>query len=83
MRNCGHCGTLAHGAKGLARAALGIGRVSPSLKDVRLKICMTCEFGGGGSGWTRKWFCRKCGCLLLAKAGDERESCPQGKWPNP
>lgn len=81
--SCGGCGKnrIAHGAVGLARAALGIGRAAKSLKDQRLKVCMTCEHGGGGEGWTRKWFCRQCRCLRLAKAGDRREQCPAGRWP--
>lgn len=28
----------------------------------------------------RKDFCTDCGCELKAKASEELESCPQGKW---
>lgn len=83
---CNTCGGIVHGAVGIVRAVVGIGRVEPSLKETRLRICLGHPTGGPDAiprCERNTWgvFCAECGCVIAAKAGDEREKCPLGKWP--
>lgn len=66
---------VAHGAKGLAKAAFGIDRPAKQVLTLRMNVCKQCPF------LTAKLFCEKCGCLIVAKARIFAEDCPEGKWP--
>ena len=48
------------------------------LKEERLAICSTCEFGEKEITLTSR--CKNCGCFLKAKASCTDCSCPLGKW---
>lgn len=44
----------------------------------RLEICKICEFGTKRKRPIN--FCRKCGCLIIAKVRVPDEKCPERKW---
>lgn len=52
-----------------------IKRVETELKEQRLAICRECPFY---IGLTQQ--CKKCGCIMPAKATLPHASCPVGKW---
>jgi hypothetical protein len=52
-----------------------VGRVPDEVKGERLGICQTCPFF---MKITHQ--CRKCGCIMDAKASLPHASCPEGKW---
>ena len=71
---------LAKGAKGLAKAALGLDPTPPGLLIERQGICNACpEKTEAIGGITTK--CKQCGCALPAKQRVNSEQCPIGKWP--
>jgi len=64
---------IAHGASGLAKAALGIERADDATIAERYALCMTCDRNALG-------VCTECGCLCAAKMRVAGEACPEGKW---
>jgi rRNA maturation protein Nop10 len=52
-----------------------IGRVGESVKESRMEICRECEFF---TSLTQT--CKKCGCIMPAKAGLPHAFCPIHKW---
>lgn len=74
--------TVAHGAAGLARAALSVDRVTRKVKEARLVKCRACEFSTKTfkDGKVIVNRCTICKCFLGPKAGDQRETCEEGKW---
>lgn len=52
-----------------------IGRVTEEIKDKRLEICRSCEFF---VSFTQQ--CKKCGCIMPAKALLPNSYCPVHKW---
>jgi hypothetical protein len=65
--------TVAHGAAGLVKAALGLDRCDDATLEARRATCATCEHLQDGR-------CGLCGCLLAAKQRLAGERCPAGKW---
>lgn len=68
-----------HGAVGITKAVLHVGRASDEVIANRRAICFGCEFKKsviGGIVTT----CGKCGCSLQAKTVNAAERCPAGKW---
>lgn len=64
-----------HGATGLARWWMRIGRATQDVAAARLAVCYECpQFNRACAK------CSKCGCGLRAKVSDVREVCPLGKW---
>lgn len=64
---------VAHGAVGLAKAAIGLDRAPADVIHARQHICLHCDR-------LAKGFCRACGCLVAAKIRLRAETCPIGKW---
>lgn len=64
-----------HGATGLARWWMRIGRATQDVAAARLAVCYECPQFNRACGK-----CNKCGCGLRAKVSDVREVCPLGKW---
>jgi protein-arginine kinase activator protein McsA len=54
-----------------AKAAI----VSPEVKEDRLAVCHSCEFYFKPTNQ-----CRKCGCIVSAKASLTNSKCPVNKW---
>lgn len=52
-----------------------IGRVTDEIRERRLEICRTCEFF---VSITQQ--CKKCGCIMPAKASLPNASCPVHYW---
>ncbi len=74
-------GRLAHGATGLAKAALGLDAASEHVRASREATC----FGVSGQAPPCdrvRWggICSACDCLIPAKIRVASESCPLGKW---
>lgn len=68
-----------HGAKQLAKAAMGLGQADEATIGQRRAICGECKHAkkdeaGGLVG------CEVCTCRLLAKTSLAEEECPIGKW---
>jgi hypothetical protein len=70
--------TIAHGAAGLVKAALGIGRADDATIDRRRGVCGTCDQAVMVLGVLEK--CRACGCGIVPKTANADEVCPLGKW---
>ena len=82
----------AHAATSVAKTSLGIDRASDDLVEARLNVCRNCP--GGHATWKNGDLhtCGSmlesakgtgdgaCGCVLRAKASDQRERCPLGWW---
>lgn len=64
---------VAHGAAGLAKAALGMERSDDATIAARYALCMACDRHALG-------VCTACGCFCAAKVRVAGEACPQGKW---
>ena len=84
-----NCGKLVKGCKGLAMAALGIGRAEPEIIAQRRDACRTCDRATrnpspryvAAMGLTTLSRCQECGCFIAAKSMIAGETCPLGKWP--
>ena len=77
-QGCGGCAKtglakIAHGAAGLAKAAIGLERASDEAIGDRTRLCHACDK-------YRHGFCGQCGCLIAAKVRVGSEACPVGKW---
>jgi hypothetical protein len=70
-------GQIAHGAAGLAKAALGINRADDAAIARRQAICNACPEVIVTLGIRR---CRVCRCVLAAKTANADEKCPLEKW---
>lgn len=64
---------MAHGATGLAKAAMGLDRADDATIATRYALCMACDRHAIG-------LCTACGCLCAAKVRVAGEACPEGKW---
>lgn len=63
-----------HGATGITKALLHIGRAAPAVIDQRMAVCRGCpRLRPGGR-------CDACGCFVSLKTTLATESCPVGKW---
>lgn len=91
MGGCGTCGEsvidhVAHGAIGLAKAALRIDRTPPSLMELRVRQCIGHPTGGEDAiepcpSFRAGFLCTECGCVVAAKLRIESETCPLNRWP--
>ncbi|MDB5356760.1 MAG: hypothetical protein JWN24_3213 [Phycisphaerales bacterium] len=70
-------GQVAHGAAGLAKAALRINRADDATIARRLATCGACPEVTVTLGIRR---CTVCKCVLAAKAANADENCPLAKW---
>lgn len=90
---CGGCGSIIHGAIGLAKAALQKIGVPVDLADdatinARAEACRCCPNHARGKKYADQpckdiainSVCTGCGCLLSAKIGQASEKCPIGRW---
>lgn len=79
---CGNCfQNMAHGAKGLAKAALHINRADEATIRVRRATCRQCSEAKRCFHDALKFCtCKVCGCLLVSKTANADESCPLKKW---
>lgn len=72
---------IAHGAAGLAKAALGMDRADEATIERRRNTCRACPHARPCVGnVVKKCTCDRCGCLLRAKTANAGETCPEGKW---
>lgn len=88
---CGGCGQtvlekVAHGAAGLAKAAIGIDRTPDDLITLRVRQCVGHPTGGEDHidpcpEYKAGFLCGACGCIVAAKLRIKSEVCPRGKWP--
>lgn len=84
--SCGTCKKTAikaaHGATGLAKAALGIGLAEAPFIIERRELCHACEFSTRNRIGFQKLIarCTKCSCIIAAKTRLKDEQCPEGKW---
>lgn len=85
---CRLCGKVAHGAVGLAKAVLGVGKAPQAVVAERRNLCRACEhatrnaaprFAATG-GLTSLSRCKLCSCVIIAKTRNAEESCPDGRW---
>jgi hypothetical protein len=80
--------TIAHGAAGLAKAALGFDAAPAEVVRGRRDACRGCDQATRNPaladrpsrGLTSLSQCRECGCLIVAKTAIAGERCPLGKW---
>jgi hypothetical protein len=70
---------LIHGAIGLTKAVLHIGRAEESVIESRRAICGSCEHHAVNMFMET---CSICGCAWQMKILNASEKCPIGKWPN-
>jgi len=70
--------TIARGAAGLAKAALGIDRADPEIVAFRRRTCGGCPDVVLRLGVIQQ--CRRCGCGILPKTLVKGERCPAGRW---
>lgn len=79
---------VVHGAIGIAKAALHIGRASEEEVAKRRNLCRNCEHATRNddpkfkatNGLTNLSQCQKCSCVILAKTSNKDEKCPLGRW---
>ena len=74
----GCCDKIAHGASGIAKAALGIDRVDGASWARRRAVCVACEHSTHSGGRLSR--CKLCDCFIGAKIRVKGEQCPEGKW---
>ena len=76
--NCSSCNnainTIANGAVGLTKYALGIDSIDSPTLARRREICKACHFQTNGIT------CNICSCIITAKTALAGEKCPQGFW---
>lgn len=75
--------TVAKGAVGLTKAALGIHAVSEEVKNKRLAICDACpsKFFEFSEKYNMKVArCGECRCFIRAKVLIKEEFCDLNKW---
>lgn len=70
--------SIADGAAGLVkhlgqRAGVALDVAAVEVAHNRLGICMGCEHRKGNN-------CDKCGCIIVAKVAQDKQTCPEGKW---
>lgn len=77
---CGDCPTaetIVHGAAGLAKAALGIGRAGEAPIRIRRRECFFCDRARPCLGVVgRACECAECKCVIRAKTANAHEHCP-------
>lgn len=71
--------TIARGAKGIAKAMLGIDKAAPEVVAARKATCLGCEHVRIAGGIIDQ--CALCGCAIRFKILIAREKCPADKWP--
>jgi hypothetical protein len=85
---CNKTSTLAHGAIGVAKAALGFDRADEATVEARRNACRDCEHATRNpkrldrptKGLTTLSKCGLCKCYIAAKTANADEKCPLGKW---